>query len=69
MQKTKKSALVTRTFCLDVIPQVRPGPVSWTHSAPGEDLVPEQAHEVEEDGKCHNESPEDASTPVELKLR
>lgn len=31
--------------------QVRPGPVPWTHTAPGEDLVPKQAHEVEENGE------------------
>lgn len=36
---------------LDVIAQVGPGPVSWTHSAAGEDVVPEQTHEVEENGK------------------
>lgn len=39
-------------MCLDVLPQVGPGPVSRTHAAPGEDLVPEQTHEVEENGKC-----------------
>lgn len=38
-------------FILLVILQVRPGPVTWTHTAPGEDMVPEQAHEVEENGK------------------
>lgn len=38
-------------FILLVILQVRPGPVAWTHTAPGEDMVPEQAHEVEENGK------------------
>lgn len=38
-------------FILLVILQVRPGPVAWTHTAPGEDMVPEQAYEVEENGK------------------
>lgn len=38
-------------FYLDVISQAGPGPVSWTHSAAGEDMVPEQTHEVEENGK------------------
>lgn len=44
-------------LCLDVLPQVGPGPVSRTHSAPGEDMVPEQTHEVEENGKRHEQSP------------
>lgn len=38
-------------FYLDVISQAGPGPVSWTHSAAGEDMVPEQTHEMEENGK------------------
>lgn len=41
---------------LVVISQVRPGPVTWTHTAPGEDVVPKQAHEVEEDGKRQHRS-------------
>lgn len=44
-------------LCSDVLPQVGPGPVSRTHSAPGEDMVPEQTHEVEENGKRHERSP------------
>ncbi len=36
---------------LFVILQVRPCPVTWTHTAPGEDMVSKQAYEVEENGK------------------
>lgn len=40
-------------FVLFVILQVRPGPVTWSHTAPGENMVPKQAYEVEENGKRH----------------
>lgn len=36
---------------LFLILQIRPGPVSWSHTASGEDMVPKQAYEVEENGK------------------
>ncbi len=41
---------------LFLILQVRPGPVAWSHTAPGEDMVPKQAYEVEENGKRHYHS-------------
>lgn len=43
--------LSDRMYVLFVILQVRPGPVTWPHTTPGEDVVPEQAHEVEENGE------------------
>lgn len=41
-----------------LILQIRPGPVTWSHTASGEDLVPKQAYEVEEDGKKYTPSEE-----------
>lgn len=41
---------------LFVILQVRPGPVTGAHTAPGEDMVPKQAYEVEENGKRQYQS-------------
>lgn len=31
--------------------QIGPGSVFGTHTAPGEDMVPEQTHEMEENGE------------------
>lgn len=38
------------TWTLYVCVQIGLGSVSGTHSAPGEDMVPEQTHEMEENG-------------------
>lgn len=41
------------TCTLSVCVQIGPGSVSGTHSAPGEDMVPEQTHEMEENGESN----------------
>lgn len=45
--------LLTCALYVCVCVQIGPGSVSGTHSAPGEDMVPEQTHEMEENGESN----------------